>query len=81
MKKILLFSISFILLFVALNVFSGMLLTVFYQPDLADQWSNISKLPHEVIFVESSSVSLFIVTMLSVFIAFVIQNRFTKLIK
>lgn len=36
MKKILLFSVSFIILFVALNVFSGMLLTVFYQPDIAN---------------------------------------------
>ncbi|MFD4705133.1 hypothetical protein ACFWM3_09705 [Gottfriedia sp. NPDC058432] len=78
MKKILLFSVSFILLFVALNVFLGMLLTVFYQPDIANQWSDISKLPHEVVFVESSSVSPFIITMLSVIIAFVIQNRFAK---
>ncbi|MEE6450089.1 hypothetical protein RAH41_05885 [Gottfriedia acidiceleris] len=78
MKKILLFSVSFILVFVALNVFSGMLLTVFYQPDIANQWSNISKLPNEVVFVESSSVSPFIITMLSVIIAFVIQNRFAK---
>ncbi|MBO9131532.1 hypothetical protein [Bacillus sp. 165] len=78
MKKILMFSVSFILLFVALNVFSGMLLTVLYQPDIANQWSNISKLPNEVVFAESSSVSPIIITMLSVIIAFVIQNRFAK---
>ena len=51
-----------------LSVLLGIFLTVFYQPDIENQWSNIVKLPQEVFFVKNPSISSFIIAMLSVII-------------
>ncbi|PEK98333.1 hypothetical protein [Bacillus sp. AFS017336] len=78
MKKYLLFVLSFILLFGVINVFSGMLQTVFYQPDFSNLWNNVEQLHNEVIFVKSSSTPTIIVTLISATIAFYLQSRLSK---
>ncbi|PEL03298.1 hypothetical protein [Bacillus sp. AFS017336] len=78
MKKYLLFVLSFILLFVVFNVFSGMLQTVFYQPNLSNLWNKVNQLPSEVVFVESSLIPTIMIALLSATMAFFMQSRLSK---
>ncbi|MEH7351155.1 hypothetical protein [Gottfriedia acidiceleris] len=78
MKKYLLFVSSFILLFVVFNVFSGMLQTVFYQPNLSNLWDKVDQLSSEVVFVESSLIPTLMIALFSATIAFFMQSRLSK---
>lgn len=80
MKKYLLFVFSFILLFGVFNVFSGMLQTVFYQPNptTLSLWNNVDQLSSEVVFVKSSLLPTIMIALFSATVAFFIQNRLSK---
>lgn len=78
MKKYLLFVFSFILLFDVFNVFSGMLQTVFYQPNPTTLWNNVDQLSSEVVFVKSSLLPTIMIALFSATVAFFIQNCLSK---
>ncbi|MDD1502476.1 hypothetical protein PVA17_06810 [Lysinibacillus sp. CNPSo 3705] len=68
MKKYLLFAGVFTLAFVVMQVLSGMLLTVFYMPSI--RWEEVSTLPSQVVFGNTSFIPPLIITLIALGIAF-----------
>lgn len=55
MKKYIVFSISFITLFVVFQFLSGYLMTLFYTPDMTNAWNQIGSLSNNVVIKGSTS--------------------------
>jgi quinol-cytochrome oxidoreductase complex cytochrome b subunit len=70
------FSVSFVLAFAILQVFSGMLLTMYYTPRV--EWNEISSLPSKVEFVSPSIILPLIIALLAGGIAFGATKLFNK---
>lgn len=58
MKKFIVFSISFLALFIAFQVISGYFMTLFYTPDMADAWNQSGSLSSSVVMKGNPSFSL-----------------------
>ncbi|MFJ3386915.1 hypothetical protein [Lysinibacillus sp. NPDC086135] len=68
MKKYLLFAGVFTLAFIVLQVLSGMLLTVSYTPSI--RWEEVSTLPSQVVFGNTSFIPPLIISLIALVIAF-----------
>ncbi|MGE7693901.1 hypothetical protein ACQKNC_07250 [Lysinibacillus sp. NPDC094177] len=69
MKKYLLFAGVFTLVFVILQVLSGMLLTMFYTPSI-QQWEQASTLSSQVVFGNTSFIPPLVISLMALVIAF-----------
>jgi quinol-cytochrome oxidoreductase complex cytochrome b subunit len=77
-KRFIIFSISFILLFSLFQILSGMLLTLMYTPDMEEAWNFSGNLSQEVVIQSSHSpfsLTLFI-AFLAASIAYFIPKKF-----
>ncbi|KRG12163.1 hypothetical protein [Lederbergia galactosidilytica] len=68
MKKYLLFVGSFSIAFLALQILSGMLLTMFYTP--SGSWEKVSSISSYVEFGSTSSISPLVISLIALGIAF-----------
>ena len=77
MKKYIAFIVSFILLFLILQVMSGMLLTLTYTPDIAEAWNVSAKLSQETVIKGSHHpfLLIFISAILSASFAYFISKK------
>lgn len=71
MKKYFVFIISFILLYVAFQILSGVILTAFYTPDFSAIEGNLSQ---EVVFGEVNSIPLLVTLLIATFAYFLSQK-------
>lgn len=80
MKKYLIFAVSFMLLFLVLQVLSGMLLTFTYTPDVEEAWKASTNLSQEVMIKSSHSPLLLttVIAFLSASIAYFISGKVIK---
>ncbi|MEK3886576.1 hypothetical protein [Bacillus sp. FSL K6-3431] len=80
MKKYIIFTTSFLLLFSLFQLFSGLFLTLTYIPDIAGVWHSNTNLTQEVVFGENffSLFSTFIFAILSAIISYFASNKFAK---
>ncbi|WP_217589509.1 hypothetical protein [Lentibacillus saliphilus] len=78
MKKFIVFSISFLVLFVAFQVISGYFITLFYTPDMTDAWSQSGSLSSNVVIKGSSTFSPILLAMLAATIAYFSPKIFIK---
>ncbi|MGE7185973.1 hypothetical protein ACQKKK_18905 [Peribacillus sp. NPDC006672] len=78
MKKYLFFTISFLLIFMILQVLSGFILTAAYAPDFSGSGHIGGTLSNEVIFGQSSKMPLMIIASISAVSAYFILNKVTK---
>ena len=80
MKRFLIFAVSFIILFLILQVFAGMFLTYTYTPDVEEAWKSSANLSQEVIIKSSNSpfIITFCIAFLSASIAYFLPSRFIK---
>ncbi|RRN70514.1 hypothetical protein EI200_13670 [Peribacillus simplex] len=76
MKKYLFFTISFLLIFMILQVLSGLILTAAYAPDFSGHIGGT--LSNEVIFVQRSEMPLMIIAAISAVSAYFILNKVSK---
>lgn len=78
-KKILLFSISFVLVFLFLQLFSGMFFTLTYSPDIGNGMGG-SNLSHQtdIIIRKQSVMPLILMAVLASPIAFLIMSKLTR---
>ncbi|MFU0792035.1 MAG: Integral membrane protein [Virgibacillus proomii] len=76
MKKIIIFSISFILLFLLFQVSAGLLLTLIYAPDITETWNINANLSQTVVLKSSSFLIPLLFTLLSALIAYFISKKF-----
>jgi quinol-cytochrome oxidoreductase complex cytochrome b subunit len=74
MKKYLLFAGSFIIVYIVLQIVSGLLLTAFYTPEIPSEAVNS---PSQVEFGNSNSIPL-IISVVSLGIAFAVNRLFSK---
>lgn len=81
MKKYLIFTISFLLLFTLLQISSGLFLTATYTPDFSESLGMSNTLSQEVIFVQSSQIPTLIIAVLSAISAYFILNKVAKRIE
>lgn len=65
MKRYLVFSMSFILLFMVFQVLFGVFLTFFYTPDLTSAWNQVEHLPSSVVIKGNSSLFPFLFAFLA----------------
>ncbi|MEI3614000.1 hypothetical protein [Pseudogracilibacillus sp. SO30301A] len=79
MKKLIVFAISFILLFSLSHIFSGFFLTVTYKPNIEEAWHMSGNLSQEIVIKSNSSflLTLFL-AFLSATIAYYIPKKFIK---
>lgn len=70
MKKYIVFSISFITLFVLFQVLSGYLMTLFYTPDMTSAWNQVGGLSSSVVIKGGSSFLPLFLTFLAATIAY-----------
>jgi ABC-type sulfate transport system permease component len=81
MKKFILFTLSFVILFTLFQLLSGMLLTAFYTPDVSEAWSISGNSPQEIAFGESLSISnlgTVVFTVLATTIAYLLTQTWNK---
>lgn len=80
MKKYVVFSISFIFLFLLLQFLFGIFQTLVYTPNMNEAWSMGADLTQETRIISSHNSLLitFIIAFLSASIAYVIPNRLIK---
>ncbi|WP_456274561.1 2'-5' RNA ligase family protein [Bacillus sp. AK031] len=77
MKKTIVFIVSFFIVYTAVQLISGMFLTLTYTPDIEKLWQGSSITSVE----QSSSFSLYIILFLSAGIAFLITKLYSKLVR
>lgn len=70
MKRYLVFSISFIFLFVAFQVLFGLFLTIIYTPDLTSAWNQVENLSSSIVIKGNSSLFPFLFAFLAATIAY-----------
>lgn len=77
MKKYITFIVSFILLFLILQVMSGMLLTLTYTPDIAEAWNVTAQLSQETVIKShhNSFLLMFLSAILSASFAYFISKK------
>ncbi|MGG4265467.1 hypothetical protein [Peribacillus simplex] len=78
MKKYLFFTISFLLIFMILQVLSGFILTAAYAPDFSRSGHIGGTLSNEVIFGQRSEMPLTVIAAISAVSAYFILNKVTK---
>ena len=78
MKRFIVFTISFILLFGVLQVLSGLLLTLIYTPDISGAWKGASNLPQHIEIVEGPSIPMFLIGIFSAIVAFFVPKFLVK---
>ncbi|WP_203363860.1 hypothetical protein [Bacillus sp. REN10] len=76
MKKYLLFTSMFILVYGTLQMVSGLVLTKLYTTDLV--WKNVSSLPSEVELGSASSISPLMISLLTLGITFGVMKLFKQ---
>jgi len=74
MKKIIVFAISFILLFSAFQILSGYFLTIFYTPNITSAWNQADNLSGNVIIKGGS----FLIPLLFAFLVVVTFRKRTR---
>lgn len=77
MKRFIIFVLSFILLFGIFQVLSGLLLTLFYVPNISSTWAKTADLPQHIEFGRVSAIP-FLIAILSAVVAYFIPNIFLK---
>ncbi|MUV39844.1 hypothetical protein JNUCC1_03728 [Lentibacillus sp. JNUCC-1] len=78
MKKFIVFSISFLVLFGAFQVISGYFMTLFYTSDVPSAWGQSGSLSSSVIIKESPSFSPFLLAFFAATIAYFAPKIFIK---
>lgn len=78
MKKFIVFTISFLVLFVAFQVISSYFMTLFYTPDLTSAWNQSGSLFSSVVMKGSSSFSPILLAMMAAIIAYFSPKLFIK---
>lgn len=78
MKKFIVFSISFLALFVAFQVLSDYLMTLFYTPDMEAVWNQSRSLSSSVVIKGSPSFTPIFLAMLATTIACFSPKLFIK---
>ncbi|MEY9865294.1 ABC-type sugar transport system permease subunit [Peribacillus sp. B2I2] len=78
MKKYLLSTICFLLIFMILQVLTGLILAAAYDPDFSGTGQIGGTLSHEAIFVQRSQMPLMILAAISAASANFILNKITK---
>lgn len=78
MKKFIMFSISFLVLFVAFQVISSYFMTLFYTPDLVGAWNLSGSLFSSDVIKGSTSFPLILLAMLAAIIAYFSPKLFIK---
>lgn len=80
MKKYFTFAVSFVLLFLVLQVLSGMLLTFTYTPDMEEAWKASANLSQEIIIKSSHSPFLLtiVIGLLSASVAYFLSGKIIK---
>ncbi|MFE3974705.1 MULTISPECIES: hypothetical protein [unclassified Peribacillus] len=78
MKKYLFFTISFLVIFMILQVLSGLILTAAYAPDFSGSGHIGGTLSNEVIFVQRSEMPIMIIAAISAVSAYFILNKVAK---
>lgn len=78
MKRYLIFILSFLFLFVFLNISAGLLLTATYTPDVTNAWERSRQLSQEVTFGNRSPIPTFLIATLAATIAYVVSARWAK---
>ncbi|GAB3798873.1 hypothetical protein [Virgibacillus kimchii] len=78
MKRYLIFALSFLLLLLSFQIFSGMLLTYFYTPDIQDAWQMSGNMGQEIVVQrnDSSLPLTFVNAFLAASVAYFISNKF-----
>lgn len=74
MKKYLVFIVSFALLYIIFQIFSGWILTALYTPDLTSMGDNLSQ---EVVFGQTSTLHL-LATLLIATLAYFLSRKLVK---
>lgn len=78
MKKYIIFSITFVLSFVVLQLIYGYIWSLFYTPNLTDAWSQVEILPSKVDIKGSSSIIPLFFVFLAATIAYFTPKLFMK---
>lgn len=78
MKKYIVFLFSFLLIFMTIQIGSGIVLTWLYMPDPAKLWSEAAQAPAEVQFVGPNFGMLFISAVLALVISLLIMKLFRR---
>jgi quinol-cytochrome oxidoreductase complex cytochrome b subunit len=78
MTKYIVFLFSFLFIFMAIQIGSGILLTWLYTPDPAKLWSEAAQAPAEVQFVGPNFGMLFISAVLALVISLLIMKLFRR---
>lgn len=78
MKKYIVFSISFLTLFLVFQVLSGYFMTLFYTPDMTSAWNQSGGLSSNVVIKGSSYLFPILLALLSATIAYFTPRLFMK---
>ncbi|MDX8361293.1 hypothetical protein [Cytobacillus sp. IB215316] len=78
MKNYIIFLGSFFMLFLVIQLLSGLFLTATFKPDLSQALNSVTNVPEEVEFGSFSSISLYIIAMLSAIVAYFVPKLITK---
>jgi quinol-cytochrome oxidoreductase complex cytochrome b subunit len=78
MKKYIVFLFSFLLIFMTIQIGSGIVLTGLYTPDTAKLWSEAAQAPAEVQFIGPNFGMLFISAVLSLAMSLLIMKLFER---
>ncbi|SFB07982.1 hypothetical protein SAMN04488072_106235 [Lentibacillus halodurans] len=78
MKKYIVFSISFIILFAVFQILSGYLLTIFYTPDITSAWNQAANLSNNTVIKGGSSYASLLIAFLAAIFAYFTPKLFLK---
>jgi len=78
MKNYVIFAISFIVLFLFFQMFSGYILTIFYTPDVSNVWNQVENLSTITTLEGTSSFLPLLFAFLAATIAYFVPKLFIK---
>jgi hypothetical protein len=79
MRKFILFIVSFIVLFGAFQILSGLFLTAVYTPDVSGAWKQSTDLPQTIVFGDTGNfIPTWLLAAAAASIAFFVPKLFAK---
>ncbi|MEB5467200.1 hypothetical protein [Virgibacillus pantothenticus] len=78
MKRLLLFSVSFVFCFLVLQISAGVMVTFLYEPDITEAWNASDGLSQSLVLQGSSVLLTIIFVLVSAVISYFIQRKVIK---
>lgn len=78
MKKYVIFAVTFFILYLVFQMFSGYIMTFFYIPNLNDAWQQAGNLPSSISMKGKYSFISIFIALIAAILAYIITKRFVK---